>query len=106
MTPKSACWRACSTRRSHRRFSVLFSGRGHDAYDGRGRVAQEAIFNLNKWQLPLPPATQQGYFAFSNLDTRTKPWILCGFAEQTRISRPCRRSNVSEGRLQEANPQN
>jgi unsaturated chondroitin disaccharide hydrolase len=61
------------------RFNVYF-GRGRDAYDVRGRVAHESIFNLNDGAYRCP-STQQGYSPFSTW-TRGLAWILCGFAEQ------------------------
>ncbi len=60
-------------------FNVYF-GVGRDAYDVRGRVAHEAIFNLNDGSYRCP-SSQQGYSPFSTW-TRGHAWILCGFAEQ------------------------
>ncbi len=61
------------------RFNVYF-GQGRDAYDVRGRVAHESIFNLNDGAYRCP-STQQGYSPFSTW-TRGQAWILCGYAEQ------------------------
>ncbi|MDB6111351.1 MAG: ugl [Pedosphaera sp.] len=61
------------------RYNVYF-GRGRDAYDVRGRVAHESIFNLNDGSYRCP-STQQGYSPFSTW-TRGQAWILCGYAEQ------------------------
>jgi hypothetical protein len=61
------------------KFNVYF-GEGRDAYDVRGRVAHEAIFNLNDGSYRCP-SSQQGYSPFSTW-TRGHAWILCGFAEQ------------------------
>lgn len=61
------------------RYNVYF-GKGRDAYDVRGRVAHESIFNLNDGSYRCP-STQQGYSPFSTW-TRGQAWILCGFAEQ------------------------
>lgn len=61
------------------RFNVYF-GAGRDAYDVRGRVAHESIFNCNDGSYRCP-STQQGYSPFSTW-TRGLAWILCGFAEQ------------------------
>lgn len=61
------------------RYNVYF-GEGRDAYDVRGRVAHESIFNLNDGSYRCP-STQQGYSPFSTW-TRGLAWILCGFAEQ------------------------
>lgn len=61
------------------RFNVYF-GEGRDAYDVRGRVAHESIFNLNDGAYRCP-SSQQGYSPFSTW-TRGQAWILCGYAEQ------------------------
>jgi unsaturated chondroitin disaccharide hydrolase len=61
------------------RYNVYF-GAGRDAYDVRGRVAHESIFNLNDGAYRCP-SSQQGYSPFSTW-TRGLAWILCGFAEQ------------------------
>lgn len=61
------------------RFNVYF-GQGRDAYDIRGRVAHESIFNLNDGSYRCPNS-QQGYSPFSTW-TRGQAWILCGYAEQ------------------------
>jgi hypothetical protein len=58
----------------------IFYGEGRDAYDVRGRVAQESLFNV-KNGLYRCPATQQGYSPFSTW-TRGLAWAMCGFAEQ------------------------
>jgi hypothetical protein len=60
-------------------FNVYF-GRGRDAYDVRGRVAHESIFNLNDGAYRCP-STQQGFSPFTTW-TRGLAWILCGYAEQ------------------------
>jgi hypothetical protein len=61
------------------RFNVYF-GVGRDAYDVRGRVAHESIFNVESGSYRCP-SSQQGYSPFSTW-TRGLAWILCGFAEQ------------------------
>ncbi len=61
------------------RFNVYF-GKGRDAYDVRGRVAHESIFNLNDGSYRCP-SSQQGYSPFSSW-TRGQAWIMCGYAEQ------------------------
>jgi hypothetical protein len=61
------------------RFTVYY-GEGRDAYDVRGRVAHESIFNTNDGSYRCP-GTQQGYSPFSTW-TRGLAWVLCGFAEQ------------------------
>jgi unsaturated chondroitin disaccharide hydrolase len=74
------------------RFNVYF-GEGRDAYDIRGRVAHESIFNLNDGSYRCP-STQQGYSPFTTW-TRGLAWILCGYAEElefldTRADEECR----------------
>ena len=61
------------------RFNVYW-GRGRDAYDVRGRVAHESIFNLNDGSYRCP-GTQQGYSPFTTW-TRGLAWVVLGFAEQ------------------------
>jgi hypothetical protein len=61
------------------RFNVFF-GEGRDIYDVRGRVAHEAIFNINDGSFRCPD-TQQGYSPFSSW-TRGQAWVLLGCAEQ------------------------
>ena len=61
------------------RYNVYF-GTGRDAYDVRGRVAHESIFNTNDGSYRCP-STQQGYSPFSTW-TRGLAWILCGYAEE------------------------
>ena len=60
------------------RYNVYF-GEGRDAYDVRGRVAHESIFNLTDgaWRCP---STQQGYSPFTTW-TRGLAWVLVGSAE-------------------------
>ncbi|MBI5684367.1 MAG: glycosyl hydrolase [Verrucomicrobia bacterium] len=60
-------------------FNVYF-GEGRDAFDVRGRVAHESIFNLNDGNYRCP-SSQQGYSPFSTW-TRGLAWIICGYAEQ------------------------
>jgi len=61
------------------RYNVYF-GEGRDAYDVRGRVVHESIFNVNNGAYRCP-STQQGYSPFSTW-TRGLSWILCGYPEQ------------------------
>jgi len=61
------------------KYNVYF-GKGRDAYDVRGRVVHESIFNVNDGSYRCP-STQQGYSPFSTW-TRGHAWILCGYAEQ------------------------
>ena len=58
----------------------VYYGNGRDAYDVRGRVAHEAIFNVNDGSFRCP-SSQQGYSPFSTW-TRGLAWAICGFAEQ------------------------
>jgi hypothetical protein len=60
-------------------FSVYY-GESPDAYDVRGRVAQESIFNMNDGTYRCP-STQQGYSPFTTW-TRGLAWIMCGYAEE------------------------
>ncbi|MSU04176.1 MAG: glycosyl hydrolase [Pedosphaera sp.] len=61
------------------RYNVFF-GTGRDAYDVRGRVAHEAIFNTNDGRFRCPNS-QQGYSPLTTW-TRGLAWGLCGLAEQ------------------------
>ena len=61
------------------RYNVYF-GEGRDAFDVRGRVVHESIFNVVNGSYRCP-STQQGYTPFSTW-TRGLAWILLGFAEQ------------------------
>ncbi|MCC6127327.1 MAG: glycoside hydrolase family 88 protein [Pirellulales bacterium] len=58
----------------------IYYGQGRDAYDLRGRVAHEAIFNTNDGNFRCPNS-QQGYSPFSTW-TRGLAWAMCGTAEQ------------------------
>ncbi len=70
--------------RTTARYSVYY-GRGRDAYDVRGRVAHESIFNLNDGCYRCPNS-QQGFSPFTTW-TRGLAWIMCGFAEQLEFFR-------------------
>ncbi|MBN1866738.1 glycoside hydrolase family 88 protein [Candidatus Sumerlaeota bacterium] len=61
------------------RYNVYF-GEGRDAYDVRGRVAHESVFNMTDGRYRCP-STQQGYSPFTTW-TRGLAWILLGYAEQ------------------------
>jgi len=65
-------------------FSIYY-GTGRDAYDVRGRTAQESIFNINDGSFRCPNS-QQGYSPFSTW-TRGLAWAMCGFAEQLEFMR-------------------
>jgi rhamnogalacturonyl hydrolase YesR len=71
--------RALDHLRSTAKYSVYY-GEGRDAYDIRGRVAHESIFNPNDGNYRCPNS-QQGYSPFSTW-TRGLAWAMCGFAEQ------------------------
>ena len=60
------------------RYNVYF-GAGRDHYDLRGRVAHEALFNVNDGSYRCA-STQQGYSPFSTW-TRGLAWALLGCAE-------------------------
>jgi len=64
------------------RYNVYF-GAGRDAYDVRGRVVHESIFNVNDGAYRCP-STQQGYSPFSTW-TRGLAWIICGYAEELEL---------------------
>jgi unsaturated chondroitin disaccharide hydrolase len=61
------------------RYNVYF-GTGRDAYDVRGRVAHESVFNVSDGSYRCP-SSQQGYSPFSTW-TRGLAWVLTGYAEQ------------------------
>jgi len=60
-------------------YSVYYN-RGRDAYDVRGRVAHESLFNPVNGSYRAP-STQQGYSPFTTW-TRGLAWAMLGFAEQ------------------------
>jgi unsaturated chondroitin disaccharide hydrolase len=67
----------------HARATAMYSvyyGKGRDSFDVRGRVAHEAIFNVNDGDFRCPNS-QQGYSPFTTW-TRGLAWAMCGFAEQ------------------------
>jgi unsaturated chondroitin disaccharide hydrolase len=66
-------------------YSVYY-GEGRDAYDVRGRVAHESIFNPNDGRYRCPNS-QQGYSPFTTW-TRGLAWAICGFAEQLEFFAP------------------
>ncbi len=59
---------------------AVYYGEGRDAYDVRGRIAHESIFNVNDGNYRCP-STQQGYSPFTTW-TRGLAWIVLGFAEE------------------------
>lgn len=66
------------------RYNVYF-GKDRDAYDVRGRVAHEGVFNVTDGRYRCP-STQQGYSPFSTW-TRGLAWVILGFAEQLEFLR-------------------
>lgn len=64
--------------RTTARYNVYY-GEGRDAYDVRGRVAHESIFNPTDGRYRCP-GTQQGYSPFSTW-TRGLAWIMLGYPE-------------------------
>src|SRR5207302_2674282 len=64
--------------RATARYGVYY-GEGRDAYDVRGRVAHESIFNSNDGNYRCPNS-QQGYSPFTTW-TRGLAWAILGFAE-------------------------
>lgn len=71
--------RAMQHIRNTLRYNVYY-GHGRDAYDIRGRVAHEGVFNMNDGRYRCP-STQQGYSPFTTW-TRGLAWIILGCAEQ------------------------
>ncbi len=64
--------------RSTAAFNVYY-GDGRDAYDVRGRVAHEAVFNVTDGSFRCPNA-QQGFSGFTTW-TRGLAWAITGFSE-------------------------
>ena len=58
---------------------IVYYGEGRDGYDVPGRVAHEALFNVDSGTYRCP-STQQGYAPVTTW-TRGLAWILCGYAE-------------------------
>ena len=58
----------------------VYYGEGRDAFDIRGRVAHESIFNMNDGNYRCS-SSQQGYSPFTTW-TRGLAWIITGYAEQ------------------------
>lgn len=59
---------------------AVYYGENRDAYDIRGRVAHESIFNPNDGNYRCPNS-QQGYSPFTTW-TRGLAWIIAGYPEQ------------------------
>ncbi len=75
------------------RYNVYY-GDGRDAYDVRGRVAHEAIFNTASGVFRCPNS-QQGWSPFSTW-TRGLAWAILGFAEQLEFLRGCARKSAAD----------
>jgi unsaturated chondroitin disaccharide hydrolase len=60
-------------------FNVYF-GEGRDAWDVKGRVAHESLFNVNDGSYRAA-SSQQGYSPFSTW-TRGHAWCVCGYPEE------------------------
>jgi hypothetical protein len=58
----------------------IYYGEDRDAYDVRGRVAHESLFNTNNG-VYRAPSSQQGYSPWSTW-TRGLAWAMLGFSEQ------------------------
>ena len=75
------------------RYNVYY-GEGRDAYDVRGRVAHEAIFNTASGVFRCPNS-QQGWSPFSTW-TRGLAWAILGFAEELEFLRGCARKSAAD----------
>lgn len=59
---------------------AVYYGDGRDAYDIRGRVAHESVFNTHDGSYRCPNS-QQGFSPFTTW-TRGQAWIIAGYPEQ------------------------
>jgi unsaturated chondroitin disaccharide hydrolase len=84
------------------RYNVYY-GEDRDAYDLRGRVAHESIFNLNDGCYRCPNS-QQGYSPFSTW-TRGLAWAILGFSEQLEFFAVARSAKPGASRNSQ-NPRN
>jgi unsaturated chondroitin disaccharide hydrolase len=73
---------------------AVYYGEGRDAFDVRGRVAHESIFNVNDGSYRCPNS-QQGWSPFTTW-TRGLAWITCGFAEQLEWTATLRNEELEE----------
>ncbi len=78
--PVSILDRYAEHARATAKYSVYY-GEGRDAYDVRGRVAHESVFNVQDGGAYRCPNSQQGYSPFTTW-TRGLAWIMLGTAEQ------------------------
>ncbi len=81
------------------RYSIFY-GEGRDAYDVRGRVAHEAIFNVNDGNFRCPNS-QQGFSPFSTW-TRGLAWAMLGCAELLEFLRAMKRTKIVPALLKAA----
>jgi len=72
----------------------LYYAQDRDAYDVRGRVAHEAVFNVASGTFRCPNS-QQGYSPFSTW-TRGLAWAILGFAELLEFLRGWARRHAAE----------
>ena len=79
--------------RSTARYNVYY-GEDRDHYDVAGRVAHEAVFNVNDGNFRCP-STQQGYSPFTTW-TRGLAWILTGYAEELEFLVTCSDAELVE----------
>jgi unsaturated chondroitin disaccharide hydrolase len=82
------------------RYAVYY-GEDRDAYDRRGRIAHESIFNPNDGSYRCPNS-QQGYSPFSTW-TRGLAWAILGYAEQLEFLDQLSKKQIETG-LEEAFP--
>ncbi len=73
----------------------VYYGEGRDAYDLRGRVVHESIFNTNDGNYRCP-STQQGYSPFTTW-TRGLAWIITGYAEQLEFFDTLSEDDIAQG---------
>ena len=79
--------------RTTARYNVYF-GQSRDAFDMRGRVAHESIFNTVDGQYRCP-STQQGYSPLT-VWTRGLAWIMLGYSELLEFFRAVSDSELTE----------
>lgn len=72
----------------------IYYGEGRDAYDVKGRVAHESVFNCNDGSYRCPNS-QQGYSPFTTW-TRGLAWAILGFTEQLEFLESIAEENRAE----------
>jgi unsaturated chondroitin disaccharide hydrolase len=80
--PVSLLERLVQHARTTAQFSV-YHGKARDAWDVRGRVAHESLFDVLNGSYRCP-STQQGYSPFTTW-TRGQAWAILGFAEELEL---------------------